>query len=683
MAGEWDVVSVAPDAPTKPGEWDVVKTEDAPPANAEGGSFGARAMASVRQTVEGKVSLLQNILGADNVRVKNVDEPSWVGQPDTNKPGYVPTQTIEIKDEKSGRFVPFDESGFSFKDVTADAVGPVIEAVPALAGGPTVIGAGVGAAAGQSARQMISDALPGQEGMSTGERLTRIGTSAAIAAGIQGAVNTGAWAFDAIRNIPSKFARKAASSSYAAEGRQLSADTGVPLSIGEETGSRAIKMVEDTSRQTLSAADKFAEFHQKQLHAAVDNLGRQMDALSSESGALTVGTRIQGAFDNAVDKAFDLRRMQGETDFGAVKTLSGGKPVVEATGLTKTIDDMIAEYDIPGAGDAAQSVVRGMKTLRQSLLKETVIPGEAPSKFILPGPLAREQATRTADTIEQPRLTAEQTNRLLQWYTKLQRGKGTLLQNQDKAQSQLMAGKLKDALLSDLDQAATTGADDVVTALKKARDNWKLNSKVVNELDDSKLAHIIGDGKRQPEDIAGALLKLKPSGIRQAMDVIEASNPAAAQAVKRHFLEKAADDAIPPTTQATANGLRFSAARFVSALPERDKLVAAGFKPAELRQIDNLSKTLERVSNRALSGSQTAPMLLVWDTIKGVFTLNVKGVAQNLATMVLVPRKIAKASLTQEGRQALMTLSQTSKPTKAALAAAAYLSAVAGTEDEE
>lgn len=684
MARDWDVVS---EDPIGDG-WTPTKTEEIV-KDVKGGGFGVRAMASVRQTPEGKVSLLKRMYGDDNVRVRKVESPHWVRQPDTGKPGKISSEQIEIRRDDGNGFVPFDERGLSLKDVTADLMGPAIEAFPALLGGGTVVGAAAGAGAGQAARQMLSDALPGAEGMSTLERVGKIAASAGTAAAVQGVVNTGAWVVDAVRNIPTKFAQKAASTQVAKEGAELSASTGVPLTFAQETGSRGALMVENTAAQMVSAADDFAQFHQKQLHAAVQNLGKQMSAQSSDSGALIVGSRIKEAFDHAMEKASGLRQLQAKSDFDEVARLAGDRPVVQATNLTSTIDNLIKDFDVPGAGDAAQGIVRSMKALRNSLLKETTPPtaagGSTRFSLILPGafrqPVSAAAAPAAATAPQAVSLTAQQTNRLLQVYTNAQRGTGVLLKDMDKAQSRMLSGRLKDALLLDLDAAASNGADDVVKALQTARDNYRANSKVIGELGDSVLSRLIGDGTRAPETIAERFLKMKPSEIKSAVDILEQSMPQAAQAVRRRFIEDAVERAVPPTTQQTANGLRFSAARFLSNLPDHDKLVAAGFKPSELRELTALSRVLERVADRALSGSQTAPMQLTWDTIKGLFTLNLPEVAKNTATLVLVPRKIARAALTPGGRQALLTVSSTGQTTKARIAAAMYLSQVAGSEE--
>lgn len=686
MARGWDVVS---EDPIKGGDgWEPVRTDDIVKPDAEGGGFGTRAMASVRQTVDGKVSLLKKVYGEKNVRVRDVESSNWVRQPDTGKPGTVSSEQIEIRPDGAKDFVPFDEQGLSLKDFTADLIGPAIEVFPALLGSGTVAGAAAGAGAGQAARQMISDVLPGQEGMSTKERVGSIAASAATAGAVQGVVNSGAWVVDAVRNIPTKFAQRAAATRAAQEGAKLSVDTGVPLTFAQETGSRGALMVENTAAQMVSAADDFAQFHQKQLHAAVQNLGKQMNAQSTDSGALVVGSRIKQAFDHAMERATGLRQLQAKSDFDEVARLAGDRPVVKATNLTTTIDNLIKDFDVPGAGDAAQGIVRSMKALRNSLLKEAAPPAngdQARFTLLLPGsfrnPVSSAAAPEAAAPPSAVNLTAQQTNRLLQVYTNAQRGTGVLLKDMDKAQSRLLSGRLKDALLLDLDSAASTGSDDVVKALQTARDNYRANSKVIGELGDSVLSRLIGDGTRAPETIAERFLKMKPSEIKSAVDILEQSTPQAAEAVRRRFIEDAVERAVPATTQQTANGLRFSAARFLSNLPDQERLVAAGFKPNELRELQSLSRVLERVADRALSGSQTAPMQLTWDTIKGLFTLNLPEVAKNTATLILVPKKIAKAALTPGGRQALLTVSNTSQTLKARTAAAAYLAQVAGTEE--
>ena len=614
----------------------------------EGGGFLARAGASIKMTQEGKVSFLEAVLGAGNVF--------------TDRDG-----AIMIRNPKNPReIVPFDEEAVTLLDFTADLAGPAIEVAPMLAAGTNPLTVAGAAAAGNITRQGVSALLPGEDRMSILDRAQSAATTAAFAGTAQGVFNVGAKVVDALTpgNIVARSVNKALETPTGQKGTRLKEQTGIPLTLGEETGSRGILMVEGLASRMISAADEFFAFRQAQLRAAAVKLTETLDGVGAKFGDFEVGKAIIGAFDDAVAKARGIRRVQAELEFGELHKVSGGAPIIKPNNLVTEIDRIIKEFDLPGAGDAAQALVNKAKRLKDTLLAPKV---EAPAGAVAP-------ETRVIQG-----LSGDKSNRLLQVYTAAQGGRGVLFKEMDKQQSKFIAGRLKDAFLRDIDDAVAAGGQsaEVANALKVARDNYKANSAAINELGDSTLSRLIGNRTTSPEAIAEKFAtKLAPSEVAASMAIIERQAPEAAQAIRRLFVEKAIASAreIPPS-QMQIGGIRFSAARFVNALPDDKTLRAAGYTRGELVEIKRVAKVLERVSDKALEGSPTAPLLLAWDVVRGLFTMNPVTIGRSAAA-IITPRKIAKASLTKEGREALITLATTSTLTKKALAAIATLEAI-------
>lgn len=585
----------------------------------EGGGFMARAGASIKLTQEGKVGFLNKTFGPGNVFT---DREGEIFIRDPNDPS---------------RFIPFDESGFSVKDITADVAGPAMQVAPMLAASPTVVGQAAAGAVGAAARQGVSALLPGDEGLSLPERALDVGIAAGTAAASQGVVNAGAKVFDTVRNFMSTRAVKATQTPIARKGRRLTEETGIPLTVGEETGSRAILTAESIARQNIATVDEFFAFHQNQLRTSLDKLRGALDDISPVKGSFTVGTRITGAFDDATTQALAMRRNQATVDFGEVARLTNGRGVLTPSALSDEIDKVIRQFNIPGAGDAAQSIVNKARQLKKTLLKPDSQTGEI------------------------DRLTAEQTNRLLQIYTRAQGGTGVIFKDMDKAQSKLIAGRLKDALLQDLDETVTAGGfqGEALSALKAARDNYRLNSAAIKEIGDSVLARLIGNRTTSPEAIAEKVAtKLKPSEIADVMQVVERIDPGAANAIRRSMIETAIDAARTAPSQTNIGAVKFSSSQFLSNLPSLEHMKAAGFTRPEIVEIGRVSKTLERISDRALQGSQTAPMMIAADILRGVFTLNLSAIGRT-GSAILLPKHIARLTLTPEGRQALINVAET------------------------
>ena len=101
-------------------------------------------------------------------------------------------------------------------------------------------------------------------------------------------------------------------------------------------------------------------------------------------------------------------------------------------------------------------------------------------------------------------------------------------------------------------------------------------------------------------------------------------------------------------------------------------LAAYGFSPKAIGELADVGKALERVADKEFTGSVTGPFAIVWDMVQGVFTLNPLTLGR-LGGQVLLPRAIAKATLTSEGRAALMEVSGKWTYSRQGLAAVTYL----------
>lgn len=618
--------------------------------DAPGGTFMQRAGASIPATTEGKVAFLERVLGKGNVKTTAQGE---ILVADPNKPGVL---------------VPFDERQISLKDITADLVGPAIPvaaALPLATANPLSVGAAT--AGGEAIRIGAAELLTGgNTGQTGGEKVLDIGISALLGTGAQYAVNLGAKVFDALRphNFAARKVRSALDTPFGRESEQLSVETGIPLSPGEAAGSPSIKMVESFARRTPGGADMMFDWHQTRLATALSGLRGTLDRIQpKDAGSFLVGSDVTKAFDDAISGAMDLRRAQAKIDFGEVHRLSGGQAILPTRNLVGEIQRVIDELDVPGAGDATQSVVAQAKRVRDQLVAPVVDDGTG---------------TLAEGTREVRRLSAEQVERLLEVYTKAQKGTGTLFKDLETSQQRWIAGRLKDAVLRDLDDAGAEAgeAGAIADALTAARDRYKLNSEAINEIGDSTLARLIGNRTRSPEAIAEKFVKMHPSEVREAMTIIEGASPDAARSVRKFFVADAIDKA---NTNLTARGMTFSEKAFLKHLPDTETMHAAGFTADEIGEIGKVAKVLQRVADKAYEGSPTAFAGIAWDMARAMFTFNPMTMGQ-AAVAALLPYRLAKAITTPEGRQALLTLAETGPATKKTLGAMTTLQAIFATE---
>ena len=110
-----------------------------------GAPFLLRAGASIKLKDEDRFNFLESVLGKGHVFSDN-ENRLYIRDPDN-----------------PGSIIPFDEEGFTVKDITADIAGEALQAAPAIAASPTIGGAALGAAAGSVLRQTVAAALPGKE----------------------------------------------------------------------------------------------------------------------------------------------------------------------------------------------------------------------------------------------------------------------------------------------------------------------------------------------------------------------------------------------------------------------------------------------------------------------------------------------------------------------------------------
>lgn len=603
-----------------------------------GADFMTRLGASFKMTPEGKVNYLRHRYGPQNVAL---DEKG----------------NVFFRPKDGGRLTLFDEKDVSLSDLAdfaGDVPGVVLSALGATAGGMTtggpgsVPGAAAGAAAGNAIKQAFGAMIPGDENMTPLSRVGSMATDAAMGAGTQFGVNKLMSLRDLTRpkNLLARSAQNAQATPQAVEGRALVQDTGIPMTFAQETGDRTSAALEGMARRSPVAADDFAKFDQLQTGKAVERIKSIMDDIHrDEVGDVSLGQSVQRAFDKVWDNVVAQRRTQAAKDFAEVTKLGGKEALIPVQATKQRLLDLAKEFDVPGGGDASAALAKQIKA--------------AASDFGM-------------------MVSPDQMNRLLQIYGKAMAGKGTIFKDLDTAQQRYLAGQVHKALTADLDTAAANPLlGKASEALKVARDNYAANSAKISEVGDSVVGRYFGNVgyERTPERVADTISKMKPTEIRATLGILTRADPEIADKTARHFLERALDASKPAVTQSAGGQVKFSAAKFLNALPDENVQVALfGGKPAmgELKKVANV---LERVADQPMAGSPTAPMLMAWDMAKGLFTLNPRAIA-GLPAAVLAPKAIARAALTPQGRQALITVATTEKPTKVALGAISYLTAM-------
>lgn len=584
-----------------------------------GNSLVSRSLAGIKRTPQGKLGFLESKFGAGNVVSEGED----------------------FFIQQNGQWFRLDPKGFDFPGDIADATGEIISGLPAAITGfatanpATAVAAG---AAGESVRGAISNALPGDDGLSIGNQLARVGTNAALSGAAQFGANKLTQGIDSLApsNILARSVEKGMRNPAARNNLAISQKTGIPLDAAQITESKQLEGLAGFSRMHPFSANTFRHFDEIVAEKSVQRLTGLLDDLSKGGSAIQAGVGVGKAYRGTVQQVLTKRTAQAAKDFGKVKLLSRGEKFIKTDNTLHAITELINDFDVPGGGDVASTLVKRLNTVSKEISEDG--------------------------------FTASQMQRLLEIYGKASRGTGQLFRDIDKGQQRLIARKVFGALQRDLDEAVETGAGGAASALRTARDNWRLNSQPLNELEENVLGRIFG-GKFDPapEKIIKKFSSMAPSEVKAAMEVLD---PVTSQLVKREFLSEGVDKAVN-----TAGG-NFSPRLFNSWFNKNKNILKTMMTPDEFRQSQITFHALQKVAQRGgVDGSQTAKWFMAWDVAKNLFTFNPVSI-MSTGIQAIAPRTVAKAMTTQPGRNAVVKVITAKKPTQAVIKAASYLMAI-------
>jgi hypothetical protein len=487
----------------------------------------------------------------------------------------------------------------------------------------------------------------------TTERLKSAAEGAAVGAGTGAVIGGASKAFQAARpaNVAARYVNKQFATPAAADSAAVAQEVGQVYTPGQATGSKGLLTIEGLVRRHPASADKMAAFDNKQLDTSLRYLDSTLnDITKAKASPDIVGDKVAGAFDDVVNKAVSTRRNTAKADFEAVDKLAGRYRVFKPDNLFGEIDNLAQQFSVPGGGDASASLVKQIQGIKDDIAKRA-------------GPEG---------------LNAKEVQRLLEVYGKAAKGSGAIFKDIDSAQQRMIAGRLQQAVLRDVDTAADSNAykGEIATALKTARNNYRQNSQAIDGLENSVLGRLFG-GKyeRAPERIATAVKNMTPTELRSSFAILSKADPEVAQVTKRYLVEDALNTAGRTNTGApqaqVAGEAAFSPAKYLTAI--RKSPVWDTLNPQERLQMTASVRDLERLAYRGgTDGSPTAPLMFAWEVAKamggGVAALSPTQVAKSVAA-VMIPSKIAKAVTTPEGQKALRTVRQ-AKPGSAAYTAA-------------
>lgn len=623
-----------------------------------GGSINERFLSSIKLTDLGKINFLATRHGQENVKM--------------DKGGK-----ILFRDNPQEPWIQFDESGLTWKDI-ADFGGEGIEMTPSLMallfpGGASPPAQIIAATAGDVARQMLADWIPGDEGMSVQDRMKRTAFSAGLGAvtefGGKGTVelinqmlNPG--------NIAKRYILKVTDPAAIQEGRRLVQETGVPLSPAQISLSRRAFLLEDYLRQNVTVADWMAESMKRQLHRAGQFFDKTIDKVTTMvPGKATAGKRAIDAYENMIRELRTARSKEGRKLFGEVQQLYD-QDFIGLQNTVKEIDDIAQEMHTRVGTDPSNKVVEWLMNKRDEWADINLRPLEL--------------------------------QRSLEIYGNASRGFGNVIKDlDDKAKQRMIAGRIFKALKQDLDdsisimdgaiaQGVSPAPKEALEQLKNARTAWSESSEAIDLATDTILAKTLGyidkhgaGGERFVENLFTNTWK--PSEIRVAFQQLDKIDPNVSDGVRRAVLEEMIQRSAPAGGDLYEGiATKFSPQKMNTQLRNnRDRLNAMFYNRTDvLKDLYNMYGLTSRMITRMGSGrSPTFErgvtenfVVTILQGAKKLATGNYREVHSDLAK-VMAPKTMARILMDKKGRQDLLKITRTKKVTRQTFA---LLSRLAG-----
>jgi len=409
-----------------------------------------------------------------------------------------------------------------------------------------------------------------------------------------------------------------------APGKKLEASTGVTMSPGQVTGSRALSQ--------MSTPEGVKEAQAKQTVRYFLNLSNKVS--SSPKLSPELAQKFSEAHDDILSQLVKTRKMVGDFQYarfrGSVDQIYAGK-------LFRAMDN-IAKDAVPGT-DAGQIIA-----LRNKLGAEL--------------------------TATKGYLTPEQTLGWKERIDALLAGKSDIFKNLDKANQKRLGANLSDALFASLEDTADRlqlqGKASPALRLRQAVESYKKYSQPMKDLENSALSTVFrrrgADGKTvklSPEDVGKRLMAMKPTEVRAVYKILDQYRPDLIQEYQATKLYEAATKSVARTaTKAAARTVtetKFDPQEAMSRLGDKNDLRAVfDQNPQLLRRVHNGMALLDRISDRVATGDQ-ALVSKAAEGARNAFSLN-KIFLAGFGAKMLGPVGLWHLTSTEKGLAVLRTM---------------------------
>jgi hypothetical protein len=552
-----------------------------------------------------------------------------------------------------------DGYGFQVAEATGELL-PVL-AVPAMGStAPARIGGAMlsGAATGAAQYQADED-----KGKRTSDRTMQ----AAVGGAVGGAVGVGLEGLHALKNIIPKAIEsvKKLKGDFLAEGVDVEKRTGILFKLSQVTGDDpVIENLERLARESTGGERMARQIEDAQPAQAL----RYFESITSNEGR-NFGARVERKFQqvmgdiNSGTGLLGKRKVQADADFKLAEA-EGGKIYLKNT-LTK-LNQLIQEFDVPGAGGTATQLVKELRDMHASLMTG--------STNALDAIAASNSRFSSAQGGTGGALTPMQLQKNLERWGEAAKGTNKLFTDAvDRASEKGPAKALFSALNRDLDEAIKEGGQGAL-ALRKARDNYAKMTRDITQVRETMLGKLFG-GSETPtiEAIETKFMQMAPSEIKATMRVLNQADPRAEQALQSFWLRRQIESARIP---GQAGSTEFVPAKLLD-------MISGGRGPQKSvtnREVFDAVFTSKEMKEQVMLGLNAVQRIMVNNTrtsgrtvsrlrnLAHVLATRDIGFASRLTTELLAPGMVTKYLMDPAGVKALSTLAQPYNDARAAAA---------------
>lgn len=492
-------------------------------------------------------------------------------------------------------------------------------------------------------------------------------------------------------NMLAKSVRKSEATPFAKEGERLATETGIDLTSGARTGNKQVLGLENAARQYGPIADRVQDIDVKIANQAIERVQKIADGISkSKTDPAALGTQIEDTVKGAARSLDTLRDSNAGRDYGALRSLAGDKPIIKLGNLVDELKALVGEYTNVAGSDAqkvvsqAQAAINRLTGVTQQATPAGLLQGA-------PGTPLQPAVAKTVGTMDN---TVSEALRSRRFYGKASKGAANVFEDIAPDMNRTIGARLFSAVNKDFDQAALNSDGALRKALDTANNNFRKVSQSIEFLEKSALGKMVGEdiadaaisgtklSTTAGEAIVAKINSSHPSTRKAAIDILDRFNPQLTKDLRANLLRDALDAgmSIPPSSKG-ASQVPLSFSKFITALQGQkvgfDKQLASyGFSPKDIADIKTTVGAMMRAGDRTgfnFSGTQVQGQNMeiagaigsgVMGNLKGAAT---KGLA--IAGKYIGLNRIADAMATQQGREALRTITSPKASPQAVIAA--------------